>query len=115
MLDDIGSDVLEDIHVGLGQLQAGLAGLAGEAGGNDHHIGACGVRIAAGPDNGGRAEGGALVDVHGLTERLLLIDVNEHDFCGHVGRHHVVGDGGADAARADDRDFVAHNYFSFSI
>ena len=115
VFDHIGGNIPQDIHIGLRQLQPGLTGFAGKTGGDDHHLGTSGIGIIAGPDNGRRAEGGSLVNVHRLAKGFLLIDINEHDFRGNIGRHHVVCNGCANAARADDRDFVSHSFLLLLI
>ena len=112
MADDVGGDALEDVDVGLGQIDAALAGLPGDAGGDDDHVGAFRVAVTAGVDLGLGGEGGGLPDVHGLAQSLLGVDVDEDDLRGNAVDRQGVGDGGANASCADDGDFVCHNTFS---
>ena len=108
ILHDLGRDGLENVDVDLAQLQAGLAGLAGNAGRDDDDIGARRVLIAAGIDLAGLHERRALADVHGLAQCLLGVDVDHHDLRNEPLHRHGIGDGGTHAACADDCNFVAH-------
>ena len=101
-------DVLEDVDVHLRKLQPGLAGLSRKAGGDDHDVGVCRRLIVARTDDGGRTERRALIDVQRLTERLLLVDVDQHDLGSRTLNHQVVGNGRADAARANHSN-LTHN------
>ena len=56
----------------------------------------------------------ALADVHGLAERLLLVDVDDYDLVRRVLDRHHESDGGADVARSDDGDLGLHSSFPFS-
>ena len=112
---NVGGDLPEDIHVGLGKLQPGLAGLAGQTGGDDHDGVAHGVLIMTGPDHGGGCEAGSLIDVHRLPEGLLLIDIDQQNFRGNAHGYQVVGNGGADAACADDGYFRSRGESPFSV
>ena len=108
VLHDLGRDGLEDVDVDLAQLQAGLTGLAGNAGRDDDDVGARGVLIAAGVDLAGLHKRRALADVHGLAQRLLGVDVDHHDLRNQALHGHRICDGGTHAARADDGYFIAH-------
>ena len=106
---------LGDIHVGLGQVQPGLAGLPGHAGGDDNDVGIRRIGIIAAAHNGGRAEGGRLVNVQCLAEGLLLVDVDQNDLGGNALHHQVVGDGCANAACTDHSNFTHNNDLLFRV
>ena len=101
-------DVLEDVDVHLRKLQPGLAGLSRKAGGDDHDVGVCRRLIVARTDDGGRTERRALIDVQRLAERLLLVDVDQHDLRSRTLNHQVVGNGRTDTARANHSN-LTHN------
>ena len=104
---DLRGNVLDDVDVGLRQLQPALSGLAGKTRGNNDNVGAGGRVIVAGADDRRRTERRALIDIHGLAKGLLLIDVDQDDLrCGALD-HQVVRNRGADASRADNSD-LAH-------
>ena len=113
MLYDLRDDGLGDVDVGLRQIQTGLAGLTRNTGGQNDHVGALRVLIAAGIDRNRRTERHALTDVQRLAHRLGFVDVDHDNFrCNAVDRHGV-GNGGTNAARADNRNFLSHMYSSY--
>ena len=82
---DLGHDALEDVDVGIDQIDTGLAGLAAHAGGDDNDIAALSGIIVAGVYVYRLAEQRrALMDVHGLAHRLIFVDIDDHDFVGDV-------------------------------
>ena len=105
---DLRGDVLEDVDVGLRQLQPALPGLAGKTRGDDDDVGARRGVIVAGTDDRRGTERRALINVHRLAERLLLVDVDQDDLGRGTLDHQVVCDRGADAACADNSD-LTHN------
>ena len=112
-LNDLRRDLAQNFHIGLRQLQTRLPGLARKTGGDNNNVGVHGVLVFAGVDNGRRAERRALIDVKRLAEGFFTVDVNEKDLCCRTLNHQVVGNGSADASRADDGNFT-HADFSFS-
>ena len=62
-------DILQDVHIGLRQLQPRLAGLSGDAGGDDDNVGALRLRIVAAADDGRGTERDSL-DVYKRQFRL---------------------------------------------
>ena len=106
-LTDI-ENILDDVDVGLRQLQPALPGLAGKTRGDDDDVGARRGVIVAGADDRRGTERRALINVHRLAERLLLVDVDQDDLGRGTLDHQVVCDRGADAACADNSD-LTHN------
>ena len=102
---DLGCDILEDLDVGLCQLQTGLAGLSGNAGGDDHDVGILGIGVFTAADDGRCAERNALIHVQRLAKGLGLVDVNHENLRGDTHGHHIVGNGGTHAACTDDSNF----------
>ena len=105
---DLRGDVLEDVDVGLRQLQPALPGLAGKTRGDDDDVGARRGVIVAGADDRRGTERRTLINVHRLAERLLLVDVDQDDLGRGTLDHQIVCDRGADAACADNSD-LTHN------
>ena len=64
--------------------------------------------MVAGADDRRGTERRALMNVHRLAERLLLVDVDQDDLGRGTLDHQVVCDRGADAACADNSD-LTHN------
>ena len=113
ILRDLGDDHLGDVHIGLRQLKAGLAGLSGNAGRQDHDVRAGSVAVVAGIDRARVAERRALTDVERLTKRLLAVDVDHHDLGRETHDRQRVGNGRTDAAGSDDCNFVHSKYLHF--
>ena len=110
---NVGGDLLEDVHIGLGQLQPGLPGLPGHAGGDDDNGGTHRILIPPRTDHRRGCKAGALVNIHGLSEGLLLVDVDKQNFRGNIHGHQVIGNGRPHAARSDDGDFCTHGSTPF--
>ena len=111
VLDDLRDDGLGDVDIDLRQLQAGLSGLARDAGGQDDDVGILRVLVSARVDRDGGTEGNALADVQRLAHGLRFIDVDHDDLRGDAVDRHGVGDGGTYAACSDDRNFLTHVCF----
>ena len=99
---DLGDDGLEDAHVLVDEVQAGLAGLLVGPGGDDDQGAVGHVLIGAGVDLHGGEVGQTVAQVHGFAFRLVVVGVNEH----HLGEQPLLdeaeGDGCAHEAAADD-------------
>ena len=111
---DLGDDGLEDAHVLVDEVQAGLAGFLVGPGGDDHQGAVGHVLIGAGVNLHGGEVGQTVAEVHGLALRLVVVGVNEH----HLGEQPLLneaeGDGGAHEAAADDGNLaMIHRYHSF--
>ena len=113
-LNDLRRDVPKDLNVCLCQLQPRLAGLARQAGGDDHDVGGCRCAVIAGAHDSGGAEGRALIDVQRFAKGLFLVDVDQDDLRCDPLDHEVVCDGSADASGADHGD-LAHYDLSLSL
>ena len=102
-------DVGHDLEVGVEQVVAAHAGLAGDAGGDDDDVGVGGVGVVVGAGD----VAVALLDGHGLEEveplalRHAFDDVDEDDVGEFLGRDPVSG-GCTDVAGAYDCDFLTH-------
>lgn len=114
-LDDLRRDVLDDIDVGLRQIQTALTGLSRHTGGDDHNVRALGVLIVAGTHDRRRTERRALINIQCLAECLLLVDIDQQDLRCDSLDHQIVGNGRADAARANNSDFAHEDYHPFKI
>ena len=113
VLYDLGGDALENVYIGLSQLQTGLAGLTGHTGGDDDDIRTLSILIAAGTNDGRRAERSALVNIQCFAKSLFLIDINENDLAGNSLHHDIVGDGSTDTACANNSDLCRHDILPF--
>ena len=102
---DLRDDRLHDVDVRLREVEAGLPGLARDAGGEDDDIGIAGVPVRPGVDGDGRAERRALPDVERFAEGLLAVDVDHDDLGGQPLHGQRVRDGGTDRSGSDDGDF----------
>lgn len=116
ILRDVRRDALDDVDVRLCKVQSGLAGLTGNAGRDDDDVGILCVFIAARVNGTWRAERNALTDVQSLALCLFLVDI-DHDNLGSNALHSEgVSDRGADAAAADNGNFIhSSNHPFFSI
>ena len=95
----------DQVHVATGQLHAGLARVLLGPGGHHHDVGAgTHLDIVAAGDTPSPDELQAMPQVEDLGPGLGTVDVVESDLVGDPVDHRGVGDGGADAARADDGD-----------
>src|SRR5690606_28444316 len=105
VLDALLHDAPDDIEVGLEQVVAGHAGLAGHAGRDDDHVGVGRLLVAVGADDADveALDGARFQQVQGLALRHALHDVHQYDvaqlFCGRP-----VGSSGPDVACADNGD-----------
>lgn len=108
MPDDFRRDRLDDIDVGLRQIDAGLPGLSADAGRDDNDIGASRVLIGAFVHFCGREEGRRLFDVHRFAARLFPIDIDKDDLRNRTCHHQRTADGQRLQNRHDNRYFVVH-------
>ena len=108
MLADGGADRLHDAGVDADQVVAAHAGLAGNARGNDHDIGARNDRIVAAAGHLGveAFDRGRLCDVQRLAVRHAFRDVEHGDVAKFL-QACQQGERAADLAGADERDFIA--------
>ena len=106
---NIGRHLLQDINVGLCQIQAGHAGLSGHTTGDDDDIRAICILISAGTHDGRRMERSALVNIHSLALCLLCVHVHQQDLGSNALDHQVIGNGSADTAGTDDGNFAHRN------
>ena len=104
---DLRDDALGDIHVDLGQIQTGLAGLACHTGGEDNDVGVYRVAVVACIDGAGSTEGNTLTDIQGLAQCFLRVQIDHNDLVGDAGYRQCVSDGRAYAAGSDDGN-LAH-------
>lgn len=87
-------------------------GLAAHAGGDDHDVAAGGGFVITGIYVHGLAEQrGALMNIHGLAQRTILIDIDDDDFVGDVAHCQRKRGGGSDAAGTDDGNLLGHDSF----
>ena len=112
---NLGSDLLENIYIGLSQIQTGLAGLAAHAGSDDHDLGVPSILIGSCDDGNGFPETGALNDVHNLAFQFILIDVNKNDIRSRIPLGESVCNGGANITCADHSNFTSHSHVSFQV
>ena len=113
ILHNVGRNLLQNIDVGLRQLQTRLAGLPRHTGGDNHDGGANRILVMAWPDDCGRGKSRALVDIHCLAKGFLLVNINQKDLRCNVHSHQVVCNGRTDAACAHNGDFCTHDICSF--
>ncbi len=67
---------LDDVHIALGKVNTGLAGLACAAQCYNHDIGALYVGIVSGVNIHGRTQGCALDNIHRFAFCLVLVDIH---------------------------------------
>ena len=116
VLGDLLRDALQNVDVGLRQLKPGLAGAAGNAGGDDHDVGIGRVRIIAGVDINRLANRRRLINIHGLAQRLFLGDIDEQNLGRQALNSQRKADRRAYVAGADDSNLLAHvNPFLFAV
>ena len=96
------------------QVVAAHAGLAGNAGGDDHDVGVGrgGVVVGAGDGHVALFDGHGLQQVERFALGHALDHVNQHDIGQFLGRNPVRGSG-ADVAGADNAYFFTHLFFSW--
>ena len=112
---DLRNDAAHDAHVLVDQVQAGLAGLLGGAGG-DNDDGRIGDRLIAGGVNlHGAGIGQAVADVHCLALGTVLVRVDEHHFREQSALHQGKGRGGADEAAAHNSHFSHVDHCNSSL
>ncbi len=107
--------LLDDLVVGVQEVVAAHPRLAGDAGGDHHHVGARGVLVVVRADHPGvgALDGGGLHDVEALALGNPLEDVDEDDV-GQLPVGQALGEGRAHVARSHHRDFPVHaNDLSF--
>ena len=104
--DDFGEEFCADGSVCLGQVEAGLAWLLFGSRCHDDNVG-----ILENLDVIGTVEGGcgseeeAMVEVENLCIDLRTDDIKKADLVGDAANHGRIGNGGSDAACANDADF----------
>ena len=103
--------ILDDVYIGLCQVQAGHAGLSGNTAGDNHNVGAHCILIVTGADNRGRMEGSALVNIQCFAFRLLLVDIYQQDLRGNALNHQIVCNRCANAACTNNRN-LTHTFKS---
>ena len=108
LLDGFGGDLADDLDVGLEQLVAAHAGLAGDAGGDDDHVAAGGflVAVGAGDSDVVVLDGRGLGQIERLALRHAFHDIDQDDVAQFLGGG-PMGAGGPDVSSSDDRDFRA--------
>lgn len=104
--DDLGDDRPENLHVLAYQVDARLAGGLRRARRDDHQPGVGQVGVISRVDVDGTHEGDAVGDVHRLSLRLLLVDVEQHQLGKQSAAQQGVGGGRAHRTAADDRAFL---------
>ena len=77
ILRKLGCNLLENIHIHLGQIQPGHTGLSGNTAGDHHNIRADNIFIFAGTDDSRRDKGCRLVDIQRLANSLLLVHIHQ--------------------------------------
>ena len=102
-------NILQNVDIGLSQIQTGHTGLSCYTAGNDNDIGIYSIVIVTGTDNRRRMERSALVNIQRLTDRLFGIDIDQHDFGGDTLHHQIIGYGCAYAACSDYANFAHKN------
>ena len=102
---------LNDVYIGLSQVQAGHAGLSSNTAGNDHDIGTSCIRIVTCTDNRRRMEGSSLVNIQCFAFRLLLVDIYQQDLRGNALNHQIVCNRCANAACTNNRN-LTHTFKS---
>ena len=108
-------NILEDVDVHLRQLESGLTRLPRKTGGDNHDIRVRCCLIVARADDGRRAEWRPLIDVQRLAERLLLVDVDQHDFRSGALNHQIVRNGCANAACTNHSNLTHNRTHPFLI
>ena len=103
--------ILDDVYIGLCQVQAGHAGLSGNTAGDNHNVGAHCILIVTGADNRRRMEGSALVNIQCFAFRLLLVDIYQQDLRGNALNHQIVCNRCANAACTNNRN-LTHTFKS---
>ena len=109
VLHHVLSHILQNIHIGLSQVQAAHAGLSGNAAGDHNNIRISGIFIIAGTDDCRRMERCALINIQRLTEGFFSIDIHQNNLGGNALHHQVVGNCRAHTACADHTD-LTHNH-----
>lgn len=103
---EVGDDAAEEGEVPLEQVEPGLAGDLAGSGGDDAEVGSGGDGVVdGGVDLGAGEEGGGVLEVEHLAAELVGLGVDEDELVGEVLGEDGLGDGHADIAGADDRDF----------
>ena len=111
ILNYLGDNRLCDVNVCLSELETRLTGLSCNAGGKNNNVRILSVLICACINGAGGAERNALNDIHSLAVSLVVVDINKNDLGSYAVNDHSIGNSGADAACADNSDFVAHKSF----
>ena len=106
VLDGVLSHILDDVDVGLRQIQTGHAGLSGHATGDDDDVRTHDGRIIATTDDGGGVEGSALIDIQCFAEGFLLVYIHQNDLRGNTLDHKVVCYGSANITSANNTDLT---------
>lgn len=104
---DLTDDAAHDGGVLLDEVEAGLAGLLGGAGGDDDDIGVRAFFIGARMDVHGIGVGETMGNVHGFAFGLREVGVDEDDFGERALEHEGVGGAGTDEPGSDDDGFSA--------
>ena len=109
VLEGVLGAVLDDLVVRVEQVVAAHPGLARDAGGDHHDVGAGGVLVVVRADHAGigALDRRRLHDVEALALRHAFDDVDEHDV-GQLAIRKALREGGSDVSSADDRDFAIH-------
>ena len=107
-LGDLVGNILDDTHVGLHQIQTGLAGLSADAGGDDNCLRACRVGIITCDNVTVADERGCLLNVKGFAHSSFGVDVDQNYFgCGASCQKGESG-GCTDGSCTDDCNFLFH-------
>ena len=108
----LGNDALDDIDVGLSEIESRLAGLSGDTRRNNYYVGALGVGVFARIYCAGIAEGSTLADIQRLAHSSFLIYIYHNDFVCDAVYGQGVCDSSAYVACSYNSD-LGHSYTSF--
>ena len=102
------SYILDDLYIGLCQIQAGHAGFSGDTASDTHDIGVHSIAVVASANHRRRVERRTLIDIQGFTLGLLLVHVNQQDLRSNALHHQIVGNSCTHRTRTDHSN-LTHN------